>query len=270
MKIRTQNIFSKFAMLPFDMVKGSVKERDKKAWKCWNQFVDNFIQSDVYNVDSFNSALDASIAPNKISYTVLKEYRACYSGSLLTKIKTMSDKKGNIVVNHYGYRFRLPLDKEQNITNDLTAVHEARHFFENLFHPKAAYTRWQNLINHEEYEKDVDEFRKLVMMDYQGEFSKKNFCKKFDEIISRIPDDVAIDALQKNRYSLKSERNATFSELYFLLKNKPLKKIVYIIDTLLTIREWHFSTREKILERKLKDLLTKVRAEMKNSQPLGL
>ncbi len=45
MMLKTQNCCAKNTLLPFNLIKGNVKERNANAWKYWGKFLDNFLQN---------------------------------------------------------------------------------------------------------------------------------------------------------------------------------------------------------------------------------
>ena len=264
MQLKIQNRCAENTLLPFNLVKGSVKERNAKSWQYWNKFLDKFMQAEECTVDTFRNAIDSTIEPNKINYKILKEKNLYFSGSTGIDIKLLPHENGGLYVQRVGYKIKLPISKNsKTILNKLTAVHEARHLFDYLLQPKTACLRAKELVNNEKYDNDVDKLRTITLIDVKKKFSRKDFEQNFEKTLDKLPDNIAIEALQKLRTSLMTEINASKCELKYLIKNNPLKNFGKIIRIFLFYNNCNFKTKEKFVSIKLKELLEKARNDLR-------
>lgn len=264
MQLKIQNRCAENTLLPFNLVKGSVKERNAKSWQYWNKFLDKFMQAEECTVDTFRNAIDSAIEPNKINYKILKEKNLYFCGSTGFDINLLPHENGGLYVQRIGYKIKLPISRDgKTILNKLTAVHEARHLFDYLLQPKTACLRGKELYHNKHCDNDVDALKKLTLADVGNKFSLKDFEKKFNNILEKLPDNVAIEALQKLRTSLMTEINAGKCELKYLIKNNPLKNFGKIIQIFMFYNNCNFKTKEKFVSIKLKELLEKARNDLR-------
>ena len=263
MLLKTQNMFLQQARLPFDIVKGSVGIRNNKADKYWKRFLNEYVKEDNSSIDYYKKCIDKVLEPNKINYNILPE-KGEYSGRTGVNVFMTPHENGGLYINHYGYKLSLPIDEATNlIKNPKTAAHEARHLFDYLFQPKIAALRAKYLVNNRECDADVDDLRTNILETILAKFKKNIFEKNANDIIDSLPKDVAIEALQKCKYSLKTEKNAYKGEILYLLKTNPLKNINEILCTIEFYRNCHFQTRIKFVETKLKTLISQVREDIR-------
>lgn len=263
MLLKTQNMFLQQARLPFDIVKGSVGIRNNKADKYWKRFLNEYVKEDNSSIDYYKKCIDKALEPNVINYKILPEERE-YSGSIGVNVSLSPHENGGLYINHYGYKLSLPIDEATNlIKNPKTAAHEARHLFDYLFQPKIAALRAKYLVNNRECDADVDDLRTNILETILAKFKKNVFEKNANDIIDSLPKDVAIEALQKCRYSLKTEKNAYRGEILYLLKTNPLKNMDEILGMIKFCKNCHFQTRIKFVEAKLKTLISQVRADIR-------
>ena len=263
MLLKTQNRFLQQALLPFDIVKGGVGVRNNKADKYWKRFLNEYVKEDNSSIDYYKKCIDKALEPNVINYKILPEERE-YSGSIGVNVSLSPHENGGLYINHYGYKLSLPIDEATNlIKNPKTAAHEARHLFDYLFQPKIAALRAKYLVNKRECDADVEDLRTNILETILAKFKKNVFEKNANDIIDSLPEDVAIEALQKCRYSLKTEKNAYRGEILYLLKTNPLKNMDEILGMIKFCRNCHFQTRIKFVEAKLKTLISQVRADIR-------
>lgn len=263
MLLKTQNRFLQQALLPFDIVKGGVGVRNNKADKYWKRFLNEYVKEDNSSIDYYKKCIDKALEPNVINYKILPEERE-YSGSIGVNVSLSPHENGGLYINHYGYKLSLPIDEATNlIKNPKTAAHEARHLFDYLFQPKIAALRAKYLVNKRECDADVEDLRTNILETILAKFKKNVFEKNANDIIDSLPKDVAIEALQKCRYSLKTEKNAYRGEILYLLKTNPLKNMDEILGMIKFCRNCHFQTRIKFVEAKLKTLISQVRADIR-------
>lgn len=263
MLLKTQNRFLQQALLPFDIVKGDVGVRNNKADKYWKRFLNEYVKEDNSSIDYYKKCIDKALEPNVINYKILPEERE-YSGSIGVNVSLSPHENGGLYINHYGYKLSLPIEDTTNlIKNPKTAVHEARHFFDYLFQPKIAALRAKYLVNKRECDADVEDLRTNILETILAKFKKNVFEKNANDIIDSLPKDVAIEALQKCRYSLKTDKNAYRGEILYLLKTNPLKNMDEILGMIKFCRNCHFQTRIKFVEAKLKTLISQVRADIR-------
>lgn len=263
MLLKTQNMFLQQARLPFDIVKGSVGIRNNKADKYWKRFLNEYVKEDNSSIDYYKKCIDKALEPNVINYKILPEERE-YSGSIGVNVSLSPHENGGLYINHYGYKLSLPIDEATNlIKNPKTAAHEARHLFDYLFQPKIAALRAKYLVNNRECDADVEDLRTNILETILAKFKKNVFEKNANDIIDSLPKDVAIEALQKCRYSLKTEKNAYRGEILYLLKTNPLKNMDEILGMIKFCKNCHFQTRIKFVEAKLKTLISQVRADIR-------
>lgn len=242
-----------------------MKERGKKAWKYWDKFVDNILQNKELTVDTFKSSLDDVLKPHKINYDIFKEKSLTAYGHTGAKILPLPHPNGGLYIERIGYKIALPISVKDKSTifNDTTAVHEAKHFFDYLFQPKYACLRAKELVNHPSCDNDVDKLRDVVLNDFSTRFNKRNFTQKVDYLLNKLPDNVAIESLQKLRYSLKGEYEAMSAEIKYLVKQNPIKNIPQILHTFELLQFCRYKTKEKVVTAKLKELLFKVRNDLR-------
>ena len=263
MLLKTQNRFLQQALLPFNIVKGGVGVRNNKADKYWKRFLNEYVKEDNSSIDYYKKCIDKALEPNVINYKILPEERE-YSGSIGVNVSLSPHENGGLYINHYGYKLSLPIDEATNlIKNPKTAAHEARHLFDYLFQPKIAALRAKYLVNKRECDADVEDLRTNILETILAKFKKNVFEKNANDIIDSLPKDVAIEALQKCRYSLKTEKNAYRGEILYLLKTNPLKNMDEILGMIKFCRNCHFQTRIKFVEAKLKTLISQVRADIR-------
>lgn len=267
MILKTQNRCAKNTLLPFNLTRGNVKERNANAWKYWGKFLDNFLQNDECSVDTFRSSIDKALEPYKINYEILPEKSFSSLGFTGVNISVLPHSNGGLYIERIGYKIGLPisLKDKKTIYNDTTAVHEARHFFEYLFQPKSACIRAKELVNNPNSDDDVEKLREVVLKDFSSRFNKKHFTQKVESILNKLPDNVAIEILQKLRYSLKAEYDAMSSEIKYLARQNPIKNFSRILNTFVLRQFCSYKAKDKIITSKLKNLLAKARSEIKVS-----
>ena len=267
MMLKTQNRCAKNTLLPFNLTKGNVKERNANAWKYWGKFLDNFLQNDECSVDTFRSSIDKALEPYKINYEILPEKSFSSLGFTGVNVSVLPHSNGGLYIERIGYKIGLPISSKdkKTIYNDTTAVHEARHFFEYLFQPKSACIRAKELVNNPNSDDDVEKLREVVLKDFSSRFNKKHFTQKVESILNKLPDNVAIEILQKLRYSLKGEYDAMSSEIKYLARQNPIKNFSRILNTFALRQFCSYKAKDKIITLKLKNLLAKARSEIKVS-----
>lgn len=264
MQLKIQNRCAENTLLPFNLVRGNVKERNAKSWQYWNKFLDKFMQTEECTVDTFKNAIDSAIEPNKINYNLFKEKSLKFNGSTGIDVILLPHENGGLYVQRIGYKINLPISRDgKTILNKLTAVHEARHIFDYLLQPKMACFRGIELYLNERCDDDVDALKDLTLKDVGNKFSKKDFEKKFNNILEKLPDNVAIEALQKLRTSLMTEINASNCELKYLIRSNPLKNFEKILHKYMFYNNCNFKTKEKFVSMKLKELLEKARNDLR-------
>lgn len=268
MILRTQNRCAPKTLLPFNITKGSVKERNTKTWQYWNRFLCNFLQNKQHTIDTLKLSINRTLEPYQINYNIIQEKKASELGHTGVKVTTSPDTKGGLYIDRIGYEIGLQISQKDKKTliSDTTAVHEAYHFFDYLFNSKFACIKAKKLINHPDCDSTVEELRQIVLNNLSTKFNKKYFKQKIDDILNQLPDEVAIEALQKCRYSLKGEHGAITSEIKYLCKKNLIKNFRCILNTLAILDFCRYKAKEKIITLKLKNLIIKVRSKNKINQ----
>lgn len=256
MKIRPQNRISPKAALPFNFVKGSFEQRNHKAQQYWNTFVNEYKRIKKPNIEDYRMCINDTLAPNRVRYKVMKETNEDNWGSVGMGIRVEQNALNRYIINHRIHKIRLPIDDDGVIQRELTAVHEARHFFDHLFNPKISLIRVRQLTNKKEYNNDVNDLRDVILGTFFDEINKKGVKKKFEKILAKLPNDVAIEALQSIRYSLLTEKNAYLAEVKYLLDKNPITNVFRAIEANIAYKICHFSYREKLVKQKIKELIS--------------
>lgn len=264
--IKVQNHILPKARLPFNLVKGSVKERELAAESCWNKFVDEFVKVNEPNINDYRKCINKALEPNKVSYKVLQETNSDFYGSAAMDIKIEQLSVNKFFINYTKHKIGLPIDKDGKILVKSTAVHEARHLFDNLYQPKTTLLRIHHISNTPEYDAYTDNLWDTIVGTVRDDFNREEFQTEVDEILSALPRDIAIEALQNCRYAIQSEKRAYYSEILYLIKENPIRNINRLKNAYLNFKNCNFDERESYVTEKLKNLIVAERNEIKNKR----
>ena len=115
MIITTQNRILPKAKLPFNLVKGSVKERELAAGSCWNKFVDEFVKIKKPDINDYRKCINKALEPNKVSYKVSPETNSAFYGSAGMDVKIEQRSMNKFFFNYTNHKIGLPIDEDGKI-----------------------------------------------------------------------------------------------------------------------------------------------------------
>ena len=105
------------------------------------------------------------------------------------------------------------------------------------------------------YDEAMEDLRDTLLDPYSI-YEEEYFKKDVDEAIEQLPNNVAINALQSGRYSIKAERRAMLSGIKYLRKIKDYDEAR---EQYATLVECNYPKREEYVVEKLKELIHKER-----------
>lgn len=261
------NTVGQFAKLPYFYSKGSEKQRMKMAANMSEKFfkeLDNHSGGNCCLVNDFCKSLNKVLEPYKIMYTVEKEASRVNNASLapIAVPKVLGD--GSLNIDYAGFKFLFPLNKGgDKITNKYPVFHEVRHFFDHISNPKLSQLRLNSIANNMALESRYDNLKNLFADDLLKPVDMKNFKSEVNAILAELPDDVAVDSLQKIRNRLKTEINAYGDELKFRARGIGIVKYFYDIVNLkmFLCTNAKFKTKLRFANKLLKERLEHVRKD---------
>ena len=263
--IKVQNRILPKAKLPFNLVKGSVKERELAAGSCWNKFVDEFVKIKKPDINDYRKCINKALEPNKVSYKVSPETNPDFYGSAGMDVKIEQRSMNKFFFNYTNHKIGLPIDEDGKILVKSTAVHKARHLFDNLYQPKTTLLRTQHINNTPEFDAYTYNLWDIVVGTVRDKFNEKEFQAEVDEILSELPRDIAIETLQDCRYAIQSERRAYYSEILYLIKENPIGNVNRLKNAYLNFKNCNFNERESYIAEKLKNLIAEERNNIKTN-----
>lgn len=263
------------ARMPLSVCRGTERQRYAKAQRCSDKLKEKL--EDISNgkrcsVEKFKEALNSVLGENKIVYEIIDFKKKKTAGKLLIgrdgeEITLPPDANGRVFTikncSCDGHILCLPLTKDKKyIKNKFVALHEARHLFDYVYNPKMLVERYINAGD--SAPESVKAYNNIVSLaDYIPRFpyipiNIKNFKKSVSENLKILDDDMAIDALQNARNSLKTERNAYIDDFIYMRKH-PLQTLVYLLDESIQIMSSRFQKRLDVINELLKERLQKAR-----------
>lgn len=249
------------AALPFKIVKGSVPERNSKAETYFQQFYGRLAPAcseKSCSVENIRSAIEKTLAPNKINVDFFKEENPNYGGSLGTVAKFIPNNAGGMFINHSGYKFLLKQNyTAPNSINKYTAFHEARHFFDRLFNPKKNMLRCNGEVNHLGEKSGGDTLYGIFLSKQDNKGGMNEFKKTANLMIKSLPDDVLTDTLQSIRAALSGEISAYNAEIQCLIKDNKYADALKL--KMFLIKNCKFKSKLKFANEQLKDVLARQR-----------
>lgn len=251
--------------LPFNLIKGNYLLRNSKAKLYYKNFYSELNPKCIKNrcqISDVEKALNKTLSPYKINYSIEPETDAGYLGSHVSKIKISQSDYNEFLVNHVGYRLLLPI-KKNTIKNKYIVFHEVRHFFDYILNPKFNLLRCGNALNNKNIDIYYKELYDVFLIKLNQVKSKKHIEKDAKKIIHKIPKPIVIDALQNIRYILMSEINSYNAELTCLLKDG--RVIDYLNLKQFLLLNCKFKTKLSFIRKTLKELIGQERKEIKNS-----
>lgn len=257
---------SNSARLPLSVVAGTVAKRTQRASEYseqLKQYLDKISIGKQCTVQGFKDAINSILGKDKINLEVLPLDSPLYKGSIQRNIDVKSQKYniGNIVfenvdANINGYKIFLPLSENNKvIDNKYVALHEGRHLFDYICHPKSINLRINKFLYEDE---KTDTFNKIYTsftQDYQPFLPHSEFKKNIRKELKKLTDEEAIEALQASRHTIASERNAYKDEINYM-KKKPfsnIKSTFSCFDFLMAMRyDKKYQFASELLKEKLK------------------
>ena len=253
--IKFQNRILPKAKLPFNTIRGNEKQRIAAAGEYWNKFMDEFIKIDEPNSEDLRKCINKTLAPNTVSYKICNEVNDLYNGSCGFDSKLTQISSNKMFIDLISHCINLHFNKNNKILSKLTVAHELRHFFDHLFQPKTSVLRGMSSYTEPIYDEAMEDLRDTLLDPYSI-YEEEYFKKDVDEAIEQLPNNVAIDALQSGRYSIKAERRAMLSGIKYLRKIKDYNEAR---EQYATLVECNYPKREEYVVEKLKELIHKER-----------
>lgn len=273
------------AKLPYTVCKGNLESRNKLAQAYSDKFVqkmNEYCPKGLLDVEGYKKCLNETIFPHKINFEV-KPQDDIYAGSLVPVYKVVMKDDSNTcaVVHNTGYDIFLKLDDSgKYIKNKRTAVHETRHFFDHICNPKT-----NSMRCNEQYQADnrnVDEIcfymcdLSLLQLKNLGSPYKKGYIDKYKaemaDGLDKLSNPIAIELLQKIRYSLKTEINAYSDEIKYLEKGGFLNRLKNSLNIYLYKEYLHkqarFPEKLEIVTDMLKAVMQKERKVLHSANDL--
>lgn len=246
---KIKNFISPTIKFPYNMVRGTVDDRNFKAAHYAEEFsklLDSRCQNGKCTVDDFKNILDFTMFPHKVNYKILPEQNPNYSGSFVNEFQFKKTGKDNFVVNHIGYKISVKQDDVGKISK-YTALHETRHMFDSIFNPKYNIYRNGKLLNNVKLIDTAAELKNILSA--KVDMPMNEVKQKSDKLLKQLTPEIAVDLLQKLRYCLKSEHNAYNQVVKYFLENRKLKDAFNLKIHL--IKNIHIKSKIKYAEKEL-------------------
>lgn len=262
----------KDAKLPFEIIKGSEKERFKKAYEMNKKIFDEINQKMVDNtisVSDFSEVLNKAFSPYHINYSVKKKEKILYNAAAymrnVIKSLTIDDKLKVVYLD--GYEFAFNIQGNRIINDKYDIFHEIGHLLDDLFTPKYS---MRQLKNGNFSDKTPDPSTEIIdRADNYGNsagvialFDLVYDMAKIKSLADKLPDKEAIDTLQCARMRIKGEINQ-YNNTLKMYKREPLKNYMEILRDSFFIFDIHLNARYNLLSKLLKHRIAKVRKEHK-------
>ncbi len=219
--IKITNKITQNAKLPYEICKGSEKDRNKLAHQMFIKFckeLDKDAIDSVCSADGFVNSINSILEPHKINFKLTNSENTKSYGTLTTQYSTLTDGK-NIIIQSDGFEIQVPLCEDNQIIIDkYCAAHEVRHLLDHILNPKITTWRFHNQINHPQYMDTIDEINKKFLIEFDNPVNIKKLKSDTREQFSKLPDEISIEVLQRMRHQLKSEINAYNDEIIYLKK----------------------------------------------------
>lgn len=265
MTIKVHEIITSEAKLPLEIIKGNFALRNKKSKQYYKKFyseLNHKCNGKYCTIKDIENALNNTLSPHKINYKIEPETDIEYLGGMRSDVQNIPKNNKELYVNHVGYRILLPL--EQNLVkNKYTVFHEVRHLFDHICNPKFDLLRCGKALNYKNVDDDNKNLFEFFFEDVYEPMSKKRVRTKANELVKKVPRPIAIDSLQKIRYTLITEINAYNEELLSLLKDGQIFEYLRI-KTVLGLN-CRFKTKLAFVNKTLKDLIGQERQDFKKS-----
>jgi len=252
------------AKLPLAISRGSEKQRyslSNNYFKTLREKVLN--KKDVLTLSDFKEMINSVLPENNINLNIVEIKDKNLAGSLMI-VPQIDGSPTKINITQRGFVMKLPM-KNERITDKLTALHEARHFFDHICNPKTIINRSYKLCeNNKAYDKRFEIFE-MFMRNYDDNIVMKDFRQDVRRRISDLDSYVIIDLLQDLRGSLRTEINAYNGDIKLLIKN-PVKNFQKILASLYFINcQAKFKQKLKFSNQLLLEQINLKRKELKNT-----
>lgn len=221
------------AKLPLAILRGTEKQRyslSDNYFKALREKVLN--EKDVLTLSSYKEMINSVLPENSIDLKIIKNKNKKILGGLAI-LPQLRETPAEIQVTQIGYSMRLPM-KNNKITDKLTALHEARHFFDHICNPKTVVNRSYKLYENDEAYNKRSVIFEMFMRNYSKNVEMNDFKQEVRSRISELDSDVIIDLLQDLRSSLRTEVNAYNGDFKMLMKS-PFKNYIEIVNLLYTM-----------------------------------
>lgn len=232
------------AKLPLSILRGTEKQRyslSNNYLKALREKVLN--EKYVLTLSDFKEMIYYVLPENNINLNIVEIKDKNLTGSLMIEPQ-IKESPTKIDITQSGFVMQLPM-KNERITDKLTALHEARHFFDHICNPKTVVKRSYKLCeNKKAYDKRFEIFE-MFMRNYNDNIVMKDFRQNVKGRVSELDSDVIIDLLQDLRGSLRTEINAYNDDIKLLMKN-PVKNFQKILNL------WYFLNYQAKFKQKLK------------------
>lgn len=273
------NVISHRAKFPLSYTKGSEKQRNKMAANLTQKVYDGIKESssNSLSTEQLHNIIAQVLSPHDINFVVTTNPKSLgnladiidvklYSNSIDYIIKNFGKKnipnlpnKPFVLAFLEGFELKIKPNKNGQISDFYTAIHEVRHFFDHLCNPKISVMRRNVVANMtDEQVKKYCEMNDLIFdINTTKDFSTiKDTVTKDLEI---IPQEFRTDVLQGIRNRLKTEINAYHQELRIKSKT-PISQFRAIVSDINLLRnQAKFKSKLKFINKLLKEHLQKER-----------
>ena len=248
-----------FVRLPYRLAKGSAVERFNRAEKC-NKQVFDVVKKKVENgnvkLETLRDAFESKLH-RMITCIISKEERGGVAGGTALLQSRFNQELS-------GYEVFLPIQKDEtlNIQDIHVAMHEFRHVFDMINNPKI---NQRKIIMGRLPEASL----KINYMDsiYNNKIYTRKKYDKFDILdaiemmLAPFSKEEQVGVLQLIRYRLKLEHNAYKETTNIQSELKRLYGDSFNQSDYISVREFNFPRKIKLVEERLKEALFECRAE---------
>ena len=259
------------AKLPLSVTQGNVSERTNLAQKYSNQLqqgLEKISDGKKCSVSEYKQLISDIVGKDiHLNINPVKDSNVQGSIGRDFYFSSKSNSFGNFLIENTnadiaGYNMFLPLNKDKNIiTNKYTALHEARHLFDYICHPKTITMRSCKLLYED---KKLESFHKIYnafTKDYRPFLCHSHFKKEIKEELNKLSNEEAIDVLQASRQTIISEKNAYHDEINYL-KRKPVSNASSLCSCFDFIGAMRYGRKYKFINQLLSEKIKLARDEI--------
>ena len=255
---------TKLAKFPIEYSRGTDSEKIELAKKMNAEFfkkISKKFKTGEVSFDTFERTLKETI-PAKSSVKVCKagEQVRAYGYTALSS-------KNNVNINGYRIHLKANENGKISINSVQTFMHETYHYFSQMAAPKEP-RRILKLLETGQKDK-FSAVYEMFLYNNLYKVDKKILNRVLNSVLARLSIEQKIDFLQYCRYGLRSEANAfAEGEKYGRIVQKRFKDKITGTIQHSDNKSYKFDMKIKLLNEKLKKIMTDYRDSMRNPTPV--